>query len=77
MGTAFPCIAFGSGDEDGSARSESPASSVTDAFESLDLGDFQLAGSAPTKSTLSLNGTPLVSEGKDIQLAGPLREGLF
>lgn len=64
LASAFPCIAFGNGEDDTSARSMSPASStenVAEAFEALDLDNIVLAGSAPTGGGLNIHGQQLVS----------------
>ncbi|KAF5841959.1 ATP-grasp domain-containing protein [Dunaliella salina] len=51
LGHAFPCIAYGAGEDDASERSLSPASSdahISQALDALELDKLELVGSAPS-----------------------------
>eukprot|EP00983_Pelagomonas_calceolata_P113055 1159948-Pelagomonas_calceolata.AAC.3 len=65
LGHAFPCIAYGAGEDDASERSLSPASSdthISQALDALELDKLELVGSAPSAGLegLTLDGKRLV-----------------
>lgn len=66
LGHAFPCIYYGSGEDDTSGRSISPVESdnqLADALEGLDLAHVELVGSAPTGlEGLTVDGKRLVGD---------------
>mmetsp|Transcript_24803 Transcript_24803/g.63947 ORF Transcript_24803/g.63947 Transcript_24803/m.63947 type:complete len:638 (+) Transcript_24803:91-2004(+) len=64
LGHAFPCIAYGAGEDDASERSLSPASSdthISQALDALELDKLELVGSAPSAGLegLTLDGKRL------------------